>query len=145
MKPALQFRLLRIALLFSAFVWGVSAVGVFLKWETAAATLQGLGAQPINYDPMLDYWLRMAAGAFALVGTGYLLLAMFPRKYAVMLPWFGWIMIMEGAILLTHGLRLGLAPMPFLGDVSASFAGGLGILMLRNSVREHEQHDGTIR
>lgn len=145
MKPALQFRLLRIALLFSAFVWGVSAVGVFLKWETAATTLQGLGAQPINYDPMLDYWLRMAAGAFALVGTGYLLLAMFPRKYAVMLPWFGWIMIMEGAILLTHGLRLGLAPMPFLGDVSASFAGGLGILMLRNSVREHEQHDGTIR
>lgn len=145
MKPALQFRLLRIALLFSAFVWGVSAVGVFLKWETAAATLQGLGAQPINYDPMLDYWLRMAAGAFALVGTGYFLLAMFPRKYAVMLPWFGWIMIMEGAILLTHGLRLGLAPMPFLGDVSASFAGGLGILLLRNSVREHEQHDGTIR
>ena len=136
MSPALQFRLLRVALVFSAFVWGVSAFGVFLKWDAAAGALQGMGAQPINYDPMLDYWLRMASGAFTLVGTGYLLLAIFPRKYAVMLPWFGWIMIIEGIILLTHGVRLGIGPFPFIGDVAASFAGGLGILTLRKSVLE---------
>jgi len=136
MSQALQFRLLRVALVFSAFVWGVSVFGVFLKWEAAAGALQGMGAQPIAYDPMLDYWLRMASGAFALVGTGYLLLAIFPHKYAVMLPWFGWIMILEGLVLLAHGLRLGLSPFPFIGDVSASFAGGIGILTLRKSVLE---------
>jgi len=130
-----RLRLLRLMLSFCAFVWGVSAFGVFLKWETAAGALQGMGAKPIAYDPMLDYWLRMAAGAFALVGTGYLLLAISPRKYAVMLPWFGWIMIVEGIVLLTHGLRLGLNPLPFVGDVSASFAGGLGILLLKNSAQ----------
>lgn len=94
------------------------------------------GSKAHRVCPMLDYWLRMAAGAFALVGTGYLLLAIFPRKYAVMLPWFGWIMILEGIILLVHGVRLGLGPFPFIGDVSASFAGGLGILTLRKSVLE---------
>lgn len=73
-----------------------------MKWETAAGALQGMGAKPISYDPMLDYWLRMASGAFALVGTGYLLLAIYPRKFSVMLPWFGWIMVVEGIILLTH-------------------------------------------
>lgn len=134
MNTALQFRLLRAVLVFSAFVWGVSAFGVFLAWENAASVLQGLGANPITYDPMLDYWLRMAAGAFTLVGTGYFLLALFPRKYAVMLPWFGWIMVVEGFILLIHGWRLGLAPFPFWGDVSASFLGGVGILILRKSV-----------
>ncbi len=134
MSKALQFRLLRVALVFSAFVWGVSAFGIFLNWETASGALQGMGAKPIAYDPMLDYWLRMASGAFALVGTGYLLLAIFPRKYAVMLPWFGWIMVLEGIILLAHGLRLGLGLFPFIGDVSASFAGGVGILTLRKSV-----------
>jgi len=92
-----------------------------------------MGAKPIAYDPMLDYWLRMAAGAFALVGSGYLLLAISPRKFAVMLPWFGWIMVAEGTVLLAHGLRLGLSPFPFVGDVSASFAGGLGILLLQKS------------
>jgi hypothetical protein len=134
MNTALQFRLLRVVLVFSAFVWGVSAFGLFLGWESAASVLQGLGAKPIPYDPMLDYWLRMAAGAFTLVGTGYLLLALFPRKYTVMLPWFGWIMVVEGFILLLHGWRLELAPFPFWGDVSASFLGGVGILMLRKSV-----------
>jgi hypothetical protein len=133
MSPALQFRLLRVALVFSALVWGVSAFGVFLKWEIAADALQGMGAKPIAYDPMLDYWLRMASGAFTLVGTGYLLLAANPRKYAVMLPWFGWIMVAEGIVLLAHGLRLGIGPFPFVGDVSASFAGGAGILILQKA------------
>lgn len=136
MSNALQLRLLRVALLFSAFVWGISAFGVFLSWEAATNALQGMGANPIRHDPMLDYWLRMASGAFALVGTGYLLLAIFPRRYSVMLPWFGWIMILEGFVLLTHGLRLGLPAFPFVGDVSASFAGGIGILTLRKSVLE---------
>jgi len=133
MKQSLRLRLLRVVLIFCAFVWGISAVGVFAKWETAVTALQGLGAKEIPNDPMLDYWLRMAAGAFALVGTGYLLLAIHPAKYAVMLPWFGWIMILEGFILLFHGLRLGLGPFPFAGDVSASLVGGIGILVLGKS------------
>lgn len=109
-----------------------------MTWETAAGALQGMGAKPLAYDPMLDYWLRMASGAFALVGTGYLLLAIYPRKFAVMLAWFGWIMVIEGLVLLVHGLRLGLASFPFVGDVSASFAGGLGILMLRKSATANQ-------
>jgi hypothetical protein len=135
MVQPLQLRLLRLALLFSAFVWGISVFGVFLRWEVAAETLQGMGAKPISYDPMLDYWLRMAAGAFALVGTGYFLLAINPRKYAVMLPWFGWIMVAEGVVLLSHGLRLGIGPFPFIGDVLASFAGGVGILTFQKAAR----------
>ncbi len=133
MSNLTRLRLLRLVLLFCALVWGVPACGVFLKWEAAAGALQGMCAKPISYDPMLDYWLRMASGAFALVGTGYLLLAIYPRKFAVILAWFGWIMVVEGLILLVHGLRLGLAPFPFYGDVAASFTGGLGILLLRNA------------
>lgn len=138
MSASTRLRLLRLVLFFCAFVWGVSAAGVFMKWDTATAALQGLGAKPIPYDPMLDYWLRMASGAFALVGTGYLLLAIFPRKFAAILPWFGWLMIGEGLVLLVHGLRLQLGPFPFYGDVSACFAGGAGILSLRRSVISSE-------
>ena len=133
MSNQVRLRTLRLVLCFCASVWGVSAFGIFLKWETAVAALQGLGAKPISYDPMLDYWLRMAAGAFALIGTGYLLAAINPRKFAVILPWFGWIMVAEGVVLLCHGLRLGLSPFPFWGDVSASLAGGLGILTFRGA------------
>lgn len=82
-----------------------------------------MGAQSIPHDPMLDYWLRMASGALN------------PRKFAVMLPWFGSIMLVEGAILLVHGLRLGLGPFPFYGDVAACFLGGAGIFALRKAAQ----------
>jgi len=130
-----RYRLLRIVLLFCALAWGISISGVFLKWDSAANFLEGLGAKPIAYDPMLDYWLRMASGAFALVGGGFLVTAISPRKFAVILPWLGWMMVVEGVVLLAHGLRLGLRPFPFCGDVLACFLGGLGILVLRGAAR----------
>lgn len=40
----------------------------------------------------------------------------------------GWLMLLEGAVLLVHGARLGLPPFPFVADVSACILGGLGIL-----------------
>ena len=129
-----RFQLLRGFLGFAAFVWGVSVCGVFSTWDAAANALSGMGAQPIAYDRMLDYWLRMASGAFALIGVGYLLLAINPRKHASVLPWSGWLMIVEGAVLAFHGIRLGLPPFPFYGDIAACFIAGVAILALRKSV-----------
>ena len=126
----MQLRLLRIFLGFAAFAWGISLVGVFLSWSAAAQALQGLGAQPIQYDRMLDCWLRMAAGAFALVGCWYLVLMIWPQKFHVAIPWFGGLMLVEGIILLVHGIRLSLPPFPFYGDTSACMVGGGGILYL---------------
>lgn len=92
-------------------------------------------SKPIAYDPMLDYWLRMICGAFTLVGVWYLALALWPRKFAVAVPFFGWLMIVEGVILLVSGLRLGIGPFPFYGDVSACFLGGAGILFFARSAK----------
>jgi hypothetical protein len=124
-----MLRLLRIFLGISAFAWGISAVGVFVSWSQAEQILEGLGAKPIAYDPMLDYWLRMAAGAFALIGCWYLILALWPRKFSVAVPWFGIFMLVEGLILLVHGLRLSLPPLPFYADASTCLIAGTGILV----------------
>jgi hypothetical protein len=106
----LHLRLLRLFLGFAALAWGVSAVGVFASWSEAATLLEGLGAKPIAYDPMLDYWLRMASGAFALVGVWYLVLMIWPGKFHAAIPWFGALMLVEGLILLVHGLRFAAVP-----------------------------------
>ena len=131
----MHLRLLRLFLGFAALAWGVSVVGVFLNWPAAEQTLQGLGAQPIVYDRMLDYWLRMAAGTFALIGCWYVVLMIWPRKFYAAIPWFGGFMLVEGIILLLHGLRLSLPPFPFYGDTSACFVGGGAILYLSRFAR----------
>src|SRR6476646_3304408 len=102
----MQLRLLRLFLGGAACTWGISIAGVFISWSTAVRTLQGLGAGTIPYDPMLDYWFRMASGAFALIGCWYLVLMIRPRKFASSIPWFGGLMLAEGCILLFHGIRL---------------------------------------
>ena|ERR1044071_4844170 len=126
----MQFRLLRLFLFFSSIGWIVCVVGVFASWPQVNDIAQGMGAKSIAYDPMLDYWLRMICGAFTLVGFWYLALAIWPRKFAVAVPWFGWLMIVEGVILLVSGLRLGIGPFPFYGDVAACFVCGFGIVCL---------------
>lgn len=131
----MQFRLLQLFLGFAAFAWGISAVGVFASWPVAERALEGLGAHPIFYDKMLDYWLRMASGAFALIGVWYLMLMLWPQKYYLAIPWFGGLMLVEGAILLVHGLRLGLPPLPFYGDVTACLIGGSGIVWFSRYAR----------
>ena len=125
-----HLRLLRLILGFAALAWGASVFGVFVSWPAAEQALIGLGAQAVRYDPMLDYWLRMAAGAFTLVGCWYLVLAVRPNKYWNAIPWFGWLMMAEGVILLVHGLRLSLPPFPFYADTAACLLGGGGILWL---------------
>ena len=134
-NPA-RLRLVRGFLIFAGLAWGVSAFGVFSTWNAAAQALQALGAKPITYDRMLDYWLRMAAGAFTLIGVGYFLLAISPQKHAPVLPWSGWLMILEGVVLMIHGLMLGLPLFPFHGDVTACFVGGGAILALQNCARQ---------
>jgi hypothetical protein len=135
----MQLRLLRLFLGFTAFGWGISAVGVFVSWSEAETLLQGLGAKQIAYDPMLDYWLRMASGAFTLVGVWYLALMIWPKKFYPAIPWFGFLMLVEGVILLVHGLRLSLPSFPFYGDVSASFVGGAGILYFSKAAKSANQ------
>lgn len=131
----MKLRLLRLFLGFSALAWGVSFYGAFASWTAAEAALQGLGAKPIAYDPMLDYWLRMASGAFGLIGVWYLVLMIWPRKFCRAIPWFGWLMVAEGVLLLVHGVRLQLPPFPFYGDMAACFIGGLGILLTAHAAR----------
>lgn len=129
----MHFRLLRVLLLFSAFAWGVSVFGVVLPWSRTVEALGGFGANPIAYDPMLDYWLRMATGVFTLVGVFYFVVALQPVRFANMIPMLGLLMIAEGLILLMHGIRLGLPPYPFYCDTAFCLLVGTGILLLRNS------------
>ena len=124
----MQLKLLRAFLGLAAVTWGAAVPAVFMTWDAARAAMEGLGAKALEYDRMLDYWLRMAAGAFSLIGCLYLLQMIQPRRFRAVIPWFGAFAVAEGLVLLVHGVRLSLSPWPFYGDVAACFVSGVGIL-----------------
>ena len=138
MKLEQRIRLLRLLLAIGALGWGISIVGVFLPWSIAREALIGLGAIDIPFDPMLDYWLRMAAGGFFIIGVMFGVAGWNPEKYQVLIPLLGWLSILEGIILTIHGLILGLQPFPFYGDISFCLFIGIGIVILQKPTEKKE-------
>ena len=137
-NQSFRFLLLRLFLGYSALGWGICIAGIVVPAGTAFGMLSeisGVDMGQIKAEPMFDYWLRMAAGAFTLVGAGYSGLAIWPRRFHQILPFAGGFMIAEGLILAAHGMRLGLGPVPFYGDVGFCLAGGIGILCTMGSAK----------
>ena len=131
----MKLKLLQIFLISAAIGWGISIYGVFSSWEQAANQLKGLGAKEITYDPMLDYWLRMTAGAFTGIGIFFLSVAIKPKKFSSSIPLIGILLFIEGIVLVVHGFRLHLDPIPFYVDSAFCLINGLGIWLLRNAVK----------
>jgi len=130
-SPATQLTLLRLLLLGAAGGWGATVIGVFLPWDFAVEHLQTLGgAGPIPDDPMLNYWMRMAAGAFGIIGLLFLLAAWKPYTYANIIPLLALLNLGEGLLLLTYGLILDIGLFPFGVDVAIGVVPGVGVLML---------------
>jgi len=129
--------LLRLLLAGAGLGWAVSAIGLFLPWPVAVRWLQDLGgAGAIPDDPMANYWLRMAAGAFTFIGVLFLRCAWKPAAHAALIPVLGVLSLLQGALLLYWGLVLRLGPMPFAADVAICGVPGIGILLLRKSASE---------
>jgi hypothetical protein len=130
---------LRFFLGYTALGWGICLAGVFTPAATAFDLLEyvgGIDPAPMLADPMYDYWLRMASSTFAFIGIAYLILAIWPHRFYSVLPFAGAFMLLEGIVLLVHGLRLDLPPTPFVGDTAFCIVGGLGILLCMGSVKE---------
>jgi hypothetical protein len=136
-----RFTALRFFLAYTALGWVICLAGVFTPAKTAFSLLQyvgGIDPEPLLANPMYDYWLRMASSTFAFIGLAYLILAIWPRKFRTTLPFAGAFMLIEGIVLLVHGLRLDLPPSPFMGDVAFCITGGVGILLCMGSACDKE-------
>jgi len=130
-----KITLLRLALLGAGLGWGLTVVGVFLPWDFAVEHLELFGGSgPIPDDPMLNYWLRMAAGAFGIVGVFFLISAWKPSQYKNIIPLLGWLSLFEGTVLLYYGVLLSLDFFPFIVDVAIGLIPGVVILICKDAL-----------
>ena len=112
-----------------AIGWGVSILGVLLPWSVMDIVLQNMGASAPVTDVQVQYWFRMATGAWSIIGFLYLIVLLKPQKYNNLIPLLGWGTLFEGIVLLIHDLYLNLPLFPFAGDVGFCLIVGGGLLL----------------
>ena len=119
----------RIFLLAGAIGWGISILGVLLPWSVMDIVLQNMGAASPITDVQVQYWFRMATGAWSIIGFLYLMVLLKPQKYNNLIPLLAWGTVFEGIVLLIHSLYLNLPIFPFAGDVGFCLIVGGGLML----------------
>jgi hypothetical protein len=92
-------RALQIGLIFSSMGWGISFIFTFSSWDSASDQLYLMGAERIEYQPLLDYWLKMASAAFGCIGIGSALACMRPVLFQGFILFLGPFHLFVGSVL----------------------------------------------
>lgn len=120
--------MLQFGLLFSSIGWGISFFFTFAPWSMAVAQLRGMGAGPIPYHPLADYWLRMASSVFGCIGIGSALACARPHVFASFIRLLGPFHFVIGITLAIAAYRNHLDPdlhPTFIADIVFCFTVGL--------------------
>ena len=98
-------RTLQTGLLFSSMGWGISFYFTFVSWDSAAEQLDLMGAGPIAYNPLLDYWLRMASAAFGCIGIASILACVRPLFFQALILLLGPFHFFVGVVLIVSAIQ----------------------------------------
>jgi hypothetical protein len=123
--------LLQFGLLMSTAGWGISFYFTFVSWDAAAHQLQVMGAEAIQYQPLLDYWLRMASVVFGCIGLGSFLACARPHHFLGFIQFLGPFHWVVGTTLAVAAYRNHLTPKQhhtFIADITFCFLTGTLIL-----------------
>jgi hypothetical protein len=121
-------RALKICLWIAGVGCLLSVFGMFLPMSVFESIAKFFGIESLPDSPLLVYAVRLMSATYAAVGVFFVILALDPMKYGVMVPFSGVGAVFVGVVCAIAGL---LAAMPlwwFLGDSLSCLV--LGVLIL---------------
>jgi hypothetical protein len=135
--------ILRFGLLASACGWGISFIFTFSSWNSAVSQLQDMGASNIQFDPLMDYWLRMASATFGCIGIASALACIRPGSHIGLIRLLGPFHFIVGITLSISAYRLALSPSlhpTFIPDITFCFLAGsmIQIPLIRESMKRRK-------
>lgn len=107
---------LRICLWISGVFCLLSILGVILPVSAFEAIVRPLGDIAIPTGPVFLYLLRVVCATFALIGIYFIMLAMDPMRYGVLVPFSGLAGVLIGVICLVAGASTGMPMLWYMGD-----------------------------
>ncbi len=121
-------RALKICLWIAGVGCLLSVFGMFLPMLVFESIAKFFGIESLPDSPLLVYAVRLMSATYAAVGVFFIILALQPMKYGVMVPFSGLGAVFVGVVCGITGLAVGMPLFWFLGDSLSCVL--LGVLIL---------------
>ena len=121
-------RALKICLWIAGFACLLSVFGMFLPVSAWESITKFFGIESLPDSPQFMYAVRLMSGTYAAVGVFFIILALDPMKYGVMVPFSGLGAVFVGVVCAIAGLLSEIPLWWFLGDSLSCMV--LGVLIL---------------
>jgi len=122
-------RALKICLWITGIGWLLSVFGMFLPISTLGSIAKAFGGEAIPDLPQCTYAIRVVSATCVGVGIFFVILALKPMDYGVMVPFSGLSTAILGVICLITGIAVGMPVLWFLGDALSCIVLGLLIFV----------------
>jgi hypothetical protein len=121
-------RALKICLWIAALGCLLSVFGMFLPIGVLESIAKVFGGQAFPDSPLLPYAIRTVSATFVAVGVFFIILALHPMKYGVIVPFSGLASMFIGVVCAITGPAVGMPTLWFLGDSLSCLV--LGVLII---------------
>jgi hypothetical protein len=121
-------RALKICLWIAGFACLLSVFGMFLPVSAIESITKFFGIESLPDSPQFMYAVRLMSGTYAAVGVFFIILALHPLKYGVMVPFSGVGAVFVGVVCAIAGLLSEMPLLWFMGDSLSCLI--LGVLIL---------------
>ena len=122
-------RALKVCLWIVAVCCLLAMVGLFLPMSVLQSLAKAFGEQDFPDSPVFSYVVRVMCATYVGVGVFYLILALRPMKYGVLVPFSGAAGVFVGVACGISGLAAGVPLFWFLGDCLLCSVFGILILV----------------
>lgn len=129
-------RALKICLWVTGVLCLLAGVGMFLPVSAFDSIAKFFGVESLPDSPVVEYAVRAICATYVGVGIFYIILALDPAKYGVMVPFSGLCSIFVGAVCAITGVAARMPALWYLGDSVPCIVLGVLILVFWRQARQ---------
>lgn len=127
---------LKICLWITALACLLTLPALFLPIGVLESIVGVFDGQPFPDSPLLEYAIRTVSATFVAIGGFFIVLALNPAKYAILVPGSGLAFIFIGVVCMVTGPVVRMPALWFLGDaLSCLVLGALILIFWRRGKR----------
>lgn len=119
---------LKICLWITGILCLLSVAGLFLPLSAFKSIAGFFGIETLPDSPLIMYAIRTMSATFIGIGVFFIILALNPVKYGVLVPFSGFVSVFIGVVCAISGPIVGMPAFWYLGDTLSCLV--LGVLIL---------------